>query len=188
MAETVLIVDDDPAHRRHLDGVIQGLGYQTIAVESGDKAVSLLMRPQAAAVDAIVLDLVMPDLDGLGVLARMREQNLRIPVIVQAANGGIDNIADALKSHIGTAGMQVGDHGDGQPPAGRPAARLEPVPSDVQHRRRLGPAIAGERRARQGGKAETAEQQRTSRDGRSPARLVDGQETGGTDRFHAGGI
>ncbi|HET9715622.1 MAG TPA: sigma-54 dependent transcriptional regulator [Pseudolabrys sp.] len=98
MAETVLIVDDDPAHRRHLDGVIQGLGYQTIAVESGDKAVSLLMRPQAAAVDAIVLDLVMPDLDGLGVLARMREQNLRIPVIVQAANGGIDNIASAMRT------------------------------------------------------------------------------------------
>jgi len=45
-----------------------------------------------------VLDLVMPDLDGLGVLARMREAGCDIPVIVQTAHGGIDNVVSAMRA------------------------------------------------------------------------------------------
>ena len=45
-----------------------------------------------------MLDLVMPDLDGLGVLARMREAGLDIPVIVQTAHGGIDNVVSAMRA------------------------------------------------------------------------------------------
>ena len=40
----------------------------------------------------------MPDLDGLGVLARMREQGLDIPVIVQTAHGGIDNVVSVMRA------------------------------------------------------------------------------------------
>ena len=40
----------------------------------------------------------MPDLDGLGVLARMREAGLDIPVIVQTAHGGIDNVVSAMRA------------------------------------------------------------------------------------------
>ena len=46
----------------------------------------------------MVLDLVMPDLDGLGVLARMREAGLNIPVIVQTAHGGIDNVVSVMRA------------------------------------------------------------------------------------------
>jgi len=46
----------------------------------------------------VVLDLVMPDLDGLGVLARMREAGCDIPVIVQTAHGGIDNVVSAMRA------------------------------------------------------------------------------------------
>ena len=46
----------------------------------------------------MVLDLVMPDLDGLGVLARMREAGLDIPVIVQTAHGGIDNVVSVMRA------------------------------------------------------------------------------------------
>jgi DNA-binding NtrC family response regulator len=46
----------------------------------------------------VVLDLVMPDLDGLGVLARMREAGLDIPVIVQTAHGGIDNVVSVMRA------------------------------------------------------------------------------------------
>jgi DNA-binding NtrC family response regulator len=45
-----------------------------------------------------VLDLVMPDLDGLGVLARMRDAGITIPVIVQTAHGGIDNVITAMRA------------------------------------------------------------------------------------------
>ena len=46
----------------------------------------------------MVLDLVMPDLDGLGVLARMREAGSGVPVIVQTAHGGIDNVISAMRA------------------------------------------------------------------------------------------
>ena len=46
----------------------------------------------------MVLDLVMPDLDGLGVLARMREAGLDIPVIVQTAHGGIDTVVSVMRA------------------------------------------------------------------------------------------
>jgi DNA-binding NtrC family response regulator len=45
-----------------------------------------------------VLDLVMPDLDGLGVLARLREAGRNVPVIVQTAHGGIDNVISAMRA------------------------------------------------------------------------------------------
>jgi DNA-binding NtrC family response regulator len=48
--------------------------------------------------DCVVLDLVMPDLDGLGVLARMREAGSTVPVIVQTAHGGIDNVVSAMRA------------------------------------------------------------------------------------------
>src|SRR4029078_1754367 len=54
--------------------------------------------PDAPAIDAVVLDLVMPGLDGLGVLAKMRDDGLSIPVIVQTAQGGIDNVVSAMRA------------------------------------------------------------------------------------------
>jgi DNA-binding NtrC family response regulator len=97
MSEVVLVVDDDPVQRRLLETTIQRFGYQTIAAEGGDAAVKLLTRPDMR-VDAMVLDQVMPDLDGLGVLAFTREAGLTIPVIVQTAHGGIDNVLSAMRA------------------------------------------------------------------------------------------
>ena len=97
MSEVVLIVDDDPVQRRLLETTVQRFGYQAIVADGGDAAVKLLTRPDTP-VDAMVLDLVMPDLDGLGVLAFMREAGLTIPVIVQTAHGGIDNVVSAMRA------------------------------------------------------------------------------------------
>ena len=69
-----------------------------LVVDSGDAAVALLTAPDAQAIDAVVLDLVMPGLDGLGVLAKIREAGLNIPVIVQTAHGGIDNVVSAMRA------------------------------------------------------------------------------------------
>jgi DNA-binding NtrC family response regulator len=98
MSEVVLIVDDDPVQRRLLEAMVQRFGYQALVAEGGDKAAALLTGPQAARVDCVVLDLVMPDLDGLGVLARMREAGCNTPVIVQTAHGGIDNVVSAMRA------------------------------------------------------------------------------------------
>ncbi len=98
MSQVVLIVDDDPVQRRLLETMVQRLGYQAMLAEGGDAAVTVLTAPTASRVDCVVLDMVMPDLDGLGVLARMREAGLDIPVIVQTAHGGIDNAVSAMRA------------------------------------------------------------------------------------------
>jgi DNA-binding NtrC family response regulator len=96
MAERVLIVDDDPVQRRLVDNVVTKAGYEAVAVDGGEAAIKLLS--EGAPFDCVVLDLVMPDLDGLGVLAKMREASLTIPVIVETAHGGIDNVVTAMRA------------------------------------------------------------------------------------------
>ncbi len=96
MSESVLIVDDEPVQRRLLEAMVQRFGYKTIVAEGGDAALKLLGGGQR--IDCMVLDLMMPDLDGLGVLARMREAGLDIPVIVQTAHGGIDNVVSVMRA------------------------------------------------------------------------------------------
>jgi DNA-binding NtrC family response regulator len=98
MSERILIVDDDPVQRRLLDNMVRKLGYEPLVAEGGDAAMGMLASAEGAGIDAIVLDLVMPDLDGLGVLARLREVGIGIPVIVQTAHGGIDNVVTAMRA------------------------------------------------------------------------------------------
>ncbi|MHB8271652.1 sigma-54-dependent transcriptional regulator [Bradyrhizobium sp.] len=98
MAATILIADDDAVQRRLVENMVQRCGYETLVVDSGDAAIALLTAPEAKAVDAVVLDLVMPGLDGMGVLAKIREAGLNIPVIVQTAHGGIDNVVSAMRA------------------------------------------------------------------------------------------
>jgi DNA-binding NtrC family response regulator len=98
MSERILIVDDDPVQRRLLDNMVRKLGYEPVVAEGGAAALAALAGAEGARVDAVVLDLVMPELDGLGVLAKMREAGLTIPVIVQTAHGGIDNVVAAMRA------------------------------------------------------------------------------------------
>ena len=97
MPINVLIVDDDPVQRRLLEAMLSRFGYGAIAAEGGDAGLRALADPQSH-IDCVVLDLVMPDLDGLGVLTRMREAGLSTPVIVQTAHGGIDNVISAMRA------------------------------------------------------------------------------------------
>jgi DNA-binding NtrC family response regulator len=98
MAEVVLIVDDDPVQRRLVEAMVQRFGYRALTADGGDAGLAVLIGDQATRVDCVVLDLVMPDLDGLGVLARMRQAGLDTPVIVQTAHGGIDNVVSAMRA------------------------------------------------------------------------------------------
>src|SRR6516225_5393599 len=98
MSERVLIVDDDPVQRRLLDNMVRKLGYEPVVVEGGDAAAALLTGEDGGRIDAVVLDLVMPDLDGLGVIAKIRQAGITAPVIVQTAHGGIDNVVTAMRA------------------------------------------------------------------------------------------
>lgn len=98
MAASILIADDDAVARRLVENMVQKCGYETVVVDSGDAAIAALTAPDAAAIDAVILDLVMPGLDGMGVLAKIREAGLSVPVIVQTAHGGIDNVISAMRA------------------------------------------------------------------------------------------
>ncbi|MEY9126654.1 sigma-54-dependent transcriptional regulator [Bradyrhizobium yuanmingense] len=98
MAASILIADDDAVARRLVENMVQKCGYETVVVDSGDAAMAALTAPDGPAIDAVILDLVMPGLDGMGVLAKIREAGLSVPVIVQTAHGGIDNVISAMRA------------------------------------------------------------------------------------------
>ncbi|WP_426440001.1 sigma-54-dependent transcriptional regulator [Bradyrhizobium genosp. P] len=98
MAATILIADDDAVQRRLVENMVQKCGYESLVVDSGDAAILALTASDGRTIDAVVLDLVMPGLDGLGVLAKIREAGLNVPVIVQTAHGGIDNVVSAMRA------------------------------------------------------------------------------------------
>src|SRR6201746_2112704 len=98
MAATILIADDDAVQRRLVENMVQKCGYETVVVESGDAAIARLTDADAPAIDAVLLDLVMPGLDGMGVLEKIQEAGLNVPVIVQPAAGGIDNVISAMRA------------------------------------------------------------------------------------------
>ncbi len=94
MSECILVVDDDPVQRRLLENMVRKFGYDVILAEGGEEALRILSGD--TRIDGMILDLVMPDLDGLGLLSRMRSDGISIPVIVQTAHGGIDNVISAM--------------------------------------------------------------------------------------------
>jgi DNA-binding NtrC family response regulator len=98
MISTILIADDDPVQRRLLEAMLRRFGYATQVVESGEAALARLEAAGQASIDLLILDLVMPDLDGMGVLGRMRERKIAVPVIVQTAHGSIEAVISAMRA------------------------------------------------------------------------------------------
>ncbi|MCC2102436.1 MAG: sigma-54-dependent Fis family transcriptional regulator, partial [Hyphomicrobiales bacterium] len=98
MISTILIADDDPVQRRLLEAMVRRFGYEAETVESGDQALARLERTEGPAIDLLILDLVMPDLDGMGVLAKMRERKIGAPVVVQTAHGSIEAVISAMRA------------------------------------------------------------------------------------------
>ena len=85
MAQTILIVDDDPVQRRLLDAAISRMGMTVITAPGGGPALDLVTGPRGDQIALMLLDLVMPDMDGLEVLAKLRVTHPDLPVIVLTA-------------------------------------------------------------------------------------------------------
>jgi DNA-binding NtrC family response regulator len=98
MSSTILIVDDDPVQRRLLEAMVRRFGYEPLTADGGEAGLALLRSPEGERVDVVVLDLVMPTLDGLGVLAKLREGGIETPVIVQTAHGSIETVVQAMRA------------------------------------------------------------------------------------------
>ncbi|MHA1157757.1 MAG: sigma-54-dependent transcriptional regulator [Alphaproteobacteria bacterium] len=98
MASTVLIVDDDPIQQRLLSAAIERLGHRTLTAADGAAAMTVMASTEGQSLALVILDLVMPELDGMAVLERMRAQGITTPVIVQTAQGGIDTVVNAMRA------------------------------------------------------------------------------------------
>ena len=79
--QTVLIVDDEPSIRRFLRHILEAEGFLVIESRSGEDAVAIAFREKPSLV---LLDLVLPDIDGFEVLSRLKEKEdtKDIPVII----------------------------------------------------------------------------------------------------------
>jgi len=98
MAQTILIVDDDPVQRRLLEAAISRAGMTVVTAPGGGPALDLITGPKGEQIALMLLDLVMPDMDGLQVLAKLRQTNPDLPVIVLTAKGGIDSAVEAMRA------------------------------------------------------------------------------------------
>jgi DNA-binding NtrC family response regulator len=98
MAQTILVVDDDPVQRRLLESAISRSGMTVITAPGGQPALDLINGPRGEQIALVLLDLVMPDLGGLEVLAKLRPTNAELPIIVLTAKGGIDSAVEAMRA------------------------------------------------------------------------------------------
>src|SRR5690242_457856 len=91
---SILIVDDEPGVRSALGGVLRDEGYEVDAVDSGEACLDRLARQ---SYDVVVLDIWLPGMDGLATLARMRERQLDVQVVVISGHGNIESAVRAIK-------------------------------------------------------------------------------------------
>lgn len=84
--DKVLLIDDDPSLQLALSHVIRDGGYEFFFASSGEEGLAMLdgLKP-----DLLLLDVMMPGMNGYDVCAKMREKGRRIPVIFLSAKGDI---------------------------------------------------------------------------------------------------
>src|SRR3954449_12829435 len=91
----VLLVDDDPAIRRTVSSGLELEGFSVVAASGGRAALEAVDRVSPAVV---LLDLSMPDLDGLEVLARLRDGGSEVPVCILSARDEVDDRVRGLQA------------------------------------------------------------------------------------------
>lgn len=92
----ILIVDDEPFNVDYLEQELNDLEYETISAGNGQKALNLVY---SEAPDLVLLDIMMPIMDGFEVLSRMKAdvETRDIPVIVISATADINNVVRGIK-------------------------------------------------------------------------------------------
>jgi DNA-binding NtrC family response regulator len=90
----IMIVDDEPAQREMLAGFLEKKGYEVEAAATGTEA---LAKYSAFFAPLMITDMKMPEMDGLTLLARLRELNPFVQVIMLTAYGTVETAVDAMR-------------------------------------------------------------------------------------------
>ncbi|MEX1023114.1 MAG: response regulator transcription factor [Dehalococcoidia bacterium] len=83
----ILLIEDDEGVRDAVSAALTNLGWETVAVESGEEALSVFAR---TSIDLVILDLGLPGIPGIEVLRQLRSRS-DIPVLVMSAAGTVDD-------------------------------------------------------------------------------------------------
>jgi len=92
--ETILIIDDEESVRKSLADVMRDEGYEVAAAASGREGIDLLLETQPSLA---LLDIAMPDMDGIETLGRIRELRPDLPVIMITGHGTIETAVKTTK-------------------------------------------------------------------------------------------
>lgn len=94
----ILIVDDDPAQRRMTGAMLTAANRPWLEAGGGQAALDLLNGAMGETPTLIILDLSMPDMDGLEVLSRLKPARRDVPVIVLTGLGSVGNAVAAMQA------------------------------------------------------------------------------------------
>ena len=92
----ILVVDDSESIRSYLASVLGAHGHRVDTAEDGRRALGLIEG--GAAPDLVLLDVMMPGLDGLETLRKIRERAPRLPVVMVSVVGNARTIVDAMRA------------------------------------------------------------------------------------------
>ena len=94
MAERILVVDDDNGVREALSEFLLSLGYVVVAVENGEEA---LTEYEKGGFDVVMADLIMPNMDGMELLRRIREiKNNEVIFLMMTGHPSISTAVEAI--------------------------------------------------------------------------------------------
>ncbi len=93
----ILVVEDDPIQRRLLKNAIERHGHVAHLAENGRLGLEFLKRGHDQ-INVIVLDLMMPEMNGIEFLGALNDMGIDLPVIVQTGQGGIDTVVQAMRA------------------------------------------------------------------------------------------
>ncbi len=94
MAETICIVDDEPAILNTLSSILEDEGYQVVVAKSGVEGLKVV---RSESPDLVILDIWMPEMDGLETLKRLRAQFPALLVVMMSGHGSIETAVKATK-------------------------------------------------------------------------------------------
>ena len=96
MPHKILIIDDDPELQELLTVALRGAGYQTASAQNALAGLDALAHTE---IDLVLLDVMMPGMDGLEMLARLRLTNQHLPVLVMTAVSTPETAIIAMREH-----------------------------------------------------------------------------------------